>query len=134
MKRKEEWEIIPIIAIDTNIVIRAFKGEEECKNIINNKICSFCSNRDWIIIMATAGFWRIWLIQFFFIRMFYCKHSQRDQKKRHHDKKKLQFKSSRCNNRCNRNYKELHFIFSRWYLQKNSPVEFCLCCLSDPIL
>jgi len=30
--------MIPIIAIDTNIVIRAFKGDEECKNIISNKI------------------------------------------------------------------------------------------------
>ena len=80
MKRKEEWEMIPIITIDTNIVIRAFKGDEECKNIINNKICSFCSNRDWIIIMATAGFWRIWLIQFFFIRMFYCKQSREIKK------------------------------------------------------
>jgi len=38
--------MIPIITIDTNIVIRAFKGDEECKNIINNKICSFCSKRD----------------------------------------------------------------------------------------
>ena len=30
--------MIPIITIDTNIVIRAFKGDEECKNIISNKI------------------------------------------------------------------------------------------------
>jgi len=30
--------MIPIIAIDTNIVIRAFNGNEECKNIISNKL------------------------------------------------------------------------------------------------
>lgn len=30
--------MIPIITIDTNIVIRAFRGDEKCKNIISNKI------------------------------------------------------------------------------------------------
>jgi predicted nucleic acid-binding protein len=30
--------MIPIITIDTNIVIKAFKGDESCKNILSNKI------------------------------------------------------------------------------------------------